>query len=125
MSRKNCCLCWELLLRNLLAFYHEKLELLPGCSKSVVGLVILLVILSTWMGHLFVINGCYLLAQLYNVHLSLAEMLSIIGILMLTSKGAAGVTGSALLYWPLRFTAIHKIPVEGLAFLLGVEQVYE
>jgi aerobic C4-dicarboxylate transport protein len=71
-----------------------KLEKL-GCKKSVVGLVVP-------TGYSFNLDGTsiYLsmsvifIAQLYGVHLSLSEILLIIGILMLTSKGAAGVTGS-------------------------------
>ena len=94
-----------------------------GCSKSVVGLVIP-------TGYSFNLDGTsiYLsmsvifLAQLYGVHLSIGEMLSIIGILMVTSKGAAGVTGSGFIVLASTLTAIHKIPVEGLAFLLGVDK---
>lgn len=94
-----------------------------GCSKSVVGLVVP-------TGYSFNLDGTsiYLsmsvifLAQLYNVHLSLAEMASIIGILMITSKGAAGVTGSGFIILASTLTAIHKIPIEGLAFLLGVDK---
>lgn len=99
-----------------------KLEHL-GCSKSVVGLVIP-------TGYSFNLDGTsiYLsmavifLAQLYNVHLSFWEILSIIVILMITSKGAAGVTGSGFIVLASTLTAIHKIPVEGLAFLLGVDK---
>ncbi|HEX9980102.1 MAG TPA: cation:dicarboxylase symporter family transporter [Flavobacterium sp.] len=94
-----------------------------GCSKPVVGLVIP-------TGYSFNLDGTsiYLsmsvifLAQLYDVHLSLFEILSIIGILMITSKGAAGVTGSGFIVLASTLTAIHKIPVEGLAFLLGVDK---
>lgn len=94
-----------------------------GCSKSVVGLVVP-------TGYSFNLDGTsiYLsmsvifLAQLYNVHLSLEEIISIIGILMLTSKGAAGVTGSGFIVLASTLTAIHRIPVEGLAFLLGVDK---
>jgi len=94
-----------------------------GCSKPVVGLVIP-------TGYSFNLDGTsiYLsmavifLAQLYDVHLSLFEMLTIIGILMVTSKGAAGVTGSGFIVLASTLTAIHKIPVEGLAFLLGVDK---
>ncbi|HEY6141936.1 MAG TPA: cation:dicarboxylase symporter family transporter, partial [Flavobacterium sp.] len=94
-----------------------------GCSKSVVGLVIP-------TGYSFNLDGTsiYLsmavifLAQLYNVDLSLLEILVIIGILMITSKGAAGVTGSGFIVLASTLTAIHKIPVEGLAFLLGVDK---
>jgi len=94
-----------------------------GCSKSVVGLVVP-------TGYSFNLDGTsiYLsmsiifLAQLYGVHLSWQEILSIIGILMITSKGAAGVTGSGFTVLASTLTAIHKIPVEGLAFLLGVDK---
>lgn len=94
-----------------------------GCSKSIVGLVIP-------TGYSFNLDGTsiYLsmsvifLAQLYGVHLSMGEILSIIGILMVTSKGAAGVTGSGFIILASTLTAIHKIPVEGLAFLLGVDK---
>ena len=94
-----------------------------GCSKSVVGLVIP-------TGYSFNLDGTsiYLsmaiifLAQLYGVHLSIGEMISITGLLMLTSKGAAGVTGSGLIILASTLTAIHKIPLEGLAFLLGVDK---
>jgi aerobic C4-dicarboxylate transport protein len=94
-----------------------------GCSKSVGALVIP-------TGYSFNLDGTsiYLsmsvifLAQLYNVHLSFYEILVIIGLLMITSKGAAGVTGSGFIVLASTLTAIHKIPVEGLAFLLGVDK---
>ncbi|NBL65493.1 cation:dicarboxylase symporter family transporter [Flavobacterium sp. NST-5] len=100
----------------------DKLEKL-GCSKSVVGLVVP-------TGYSFNLDGTsiYLsmsvifLAQLYDVHLSFAEILTVIGLLMITSKGAAGVTGSGFIVLASTLTAIHKIPVEGLAFLLGVDK---
>jgi len=100
----------------------QKLEKM-GCSKSVVGLVVP-------TGYSFNLDGTsiYLsmsiifLAQLYNVNLTLPEMLSILGILMITSKGAAGVTGSGFIILASTLAAIHKIPLEGLAFLLGVDK---
>lgn len=107
---------------SALPLIMKKLEWL-GCSKSVVGLVIP-------TGYSFNLDGTsiYLsmsvifLAQLYGVDLSIVEMLSIIGLLMITSKGAAGVTGSGFIILASTLTAIHKIPVEGLAFLLGVDK---
>ena len=48
--------------------------------------------------------------------------MTVIGILMITSKGAAGVTGSGFIVLASTLTALHKIPVEGLAFLLGVDK---
>lgn len=100
----------------------QKLEKM-GCSKPVVGLVIP-------AGYSFNLDGTsiYLsmaiifLAQLYNIHLTAAETMSIIGILLLTSKGAAGVTGSGFIILASTLTTIQKIPVEGLAFLLGVDK---
>ncbi len=100
----------------------DKLEKI-GCSKSVVGLVVP-------TGYSFNLDGTsiYLsmaiifLAQLYNVQLTLGEIFTIIGLLMITSKGAAGVTGSGFIVLASTLTAIHKIPLEGLAFLLGVDK---
>jgi aerobic C4-dicarboxylate transport protein len=100
----------------------EKLEKM-GCSKSVVGLVIP-------AGYSFNLDGTtiYLLmatlflAQVFNVHLSLSQDLTIIGILFITSKGAAGVTGSGFAVLVSTLTAIKVIPVEGLALLLGVDR---
>lgn len=100
----------------------EKLEKM-GCSKPVVGLVVP-------TGYSFNLDGTsiYLsmavifLAQLYNVHLTFGEIATIIGLLMITSKGAAGVTGSGFIVLASTLTAIHKIPLEGLAFLLGVDK---
>lgn len=100
----------------------EKLERM-GCSKSVVGLVVP-------AGYSFNLDGTtiYLsmavifLAQVFNVHLSLTQILTIIGILMVTSKGAAGVTGSGFIVLASTLTAIKVIPVEGLALLLGVDR---
>lgn len=100
----------------------EKLEKM-GCSKPVVGLVVP-------TGYSFNLDGTtiYLsmsvifLAQVYNVHLTLEQVLTIIGILMVTSKGAAGVTGSGFVVLASTLTAIRVIPVEGLALLLGVDR---
>jgi aerobic C4-dicarboxylate transport protein len=94
-----------------------------GCSKSVVGLVVP-------TGYSFNLDGTsiYLsmavifIAQLYNVPLSISEMVTIIFILMLTSKGAAGVTGSGFIVLASTLATLQKIPIEGLAFLLGIDK---
>jgi aerobic C4-dicarboxylate transport protein len=62
------------------------------------------------------------LAQVFNIPLSLGQQLTIIGILMLTSKGAAGVTGSGFIVLTSTLAAIKVIPVEGVAILLGVDR---
>ena len=100
----------------------NKLEKM-GCSKSVVGLVVP-------TGYSFNLDGTsiYLsmavifIAQLYNVQLSTAEIVTMILILMLTSKGAAGVTGSGFIVLASTLATLQKIPIEGLAFLLGVDK---
>jgi len=94
-----------------------------GCSKSVVGLVVP-------TGYSFNLDGTsiYLsmavifIAQLYNVPLSISEMVTIILILMLTSKGAAGVTGSGFIVLASTLATLQKVPIEGLAFLLGIDK---
>lgn len=100
----------------------EKLERM-GCAKPVVGLVVP-------AGYSFNLDGTtiYLslatlfLAQVFGVELSGSQILTIIGILMVTSKGAAGVTGSGFVVLASTLTAIRVIPVEGLALLLGVDR---
>ena len=100
----------------------EKLERM-GCSKSVVGLVVP-------AGYSFNLDGTtiYLsmavlfLAQVFNIDLTWAQILTIIGILMVTSKGAAGVTGSGFIVLASTLSAVKVIPMEGLALLLGVDR---
>jgi len=94
-----------------------------GCSKSVVGLVVP-------AGYSFNLDGTsiYLsmatlfLAQVYGIQLSWEQLLTIIGVLMVTSKGAAGVTGSGFVVLASTLTALQVIPLEGLALLLGVDR---
>jgi aerobic C4-dicarboxylate transport protein len=100
----------------------EKLERM-GCSKPVVGLVVP-------AGYSFNLDGTtiYLsmatifLAQAFAVELTWAQIGSIIGILFITSKGAAGVTGSGFIVLASTLSAVKVIPVEGLALLLGVDR---
>ena len=108
----------ESVLPNIMA----KLER-AGCEKSVVGLIIP-------AGYSFNLDGTsiYLslsvifLAQVFNVPLSLGQELSVIGILLITSKGAAGITGSGFLVLTSTLTALKVVPVEGLALLIGVDR---
>ena len=94
-----------------------------GCAKSVVGLVIP-------AGYSFNLDGTsiYLsmaaifVAQAFKVDLTLAQQLSVLGVLMLTSKGAAGVTGSGFIVLASTLAAMRVVPVEGVAILLGVDR---
>jgi aerobic C4-dicarboxylate transport protein len=100
----------------------EKLERM-GCSKSVVGLVVPAGYSFNLDGTTIYLSMCMIfLAQAFNVHLSTAQIFSIIGILMVTSKGAAGVTGSGFVVLASTITAIKVVPIEGLALLLGVDR---
>jgi aerobic C4-dicarboxylate transport protein len=105
----------------------EKLER-AGVSKPVVGLVVP-------AGYSFNLDGTtiYLsmatlfLAQVYGITLTTSQILTIIGILMVTSKGAAGVTGSGFVVLASTLQAVQVggqplIPLEGLALLLGVDR---
>ncbi|WP_431855381.1 dicarboxylate/amino acid:cation symporter [Azospirillum sp.] len=99
-----------------------KLENL-GCDKSVVGLVIP-------TGYSFNLDGTciYLtmaaifLAQATNTPLTLGQELGIIGVLLLTSKGAAGVTGSGFIVLAATLASVGTIPVASIALILGVDR---
>jgi len=94
-----------------------------GCEKEVVGLVIP-------TGYSFNLDGTtiYLsmsiifLAQVFGIDLSLGQQLTVIGILLLTSKGAAGVAGSGFIVLASTLAALKIIPLEGLALLIGVDR---
>jgi aerobic C4-dicarboxylate transport protein len=100
----------------------NKLEIL-GCSKSVVGLVIP-------TGYSFNLDGTsiYLtmaaifVAQATNTDLTLVQQLTILAILMLTSKGASGVTGSGFIVLAATLSVIPGIPVGGLALIFGIDR---
>jgi aerobic C4-dicarboxylate transport protein len=99
-----------------------KLEHL-GCAKTVVGLVVP-------TGYSFNLDGTSIymtmaaifVAQASGVHLSLAQELGVLGVLLLTSKGAAAVTGSGFVTLAATLAAFPTIPVAGLTLLLGVDR---
>jgi len=94
-----------------------------GCDKTVVGLLIPAGYSFNLDGTTIYLSMCIIfLAQVFNIDLSLTQQLTIIGILMITSKGAAGVTGSGFIVLASTLAAIKVIPVEGLALLLGVDR---
>lgn len=94
-----------------------------GCSKSVVGLVIP-------TGYSFNLDGTsiYLsmaaifIAQAYGIDLTIWQEITLLGVLMITSKGAAGVTGSGFITLAATLAAFPMVPVEGIALLLGVDR---
>ncbi|HWR08671.1 dicarboxylate/amino acid:cation symporter [Sporomusa sp.] len=100
----------------------EKLEKL-GCPKSIVGLVVP-------TGYSFNLDGTsiYLtmaaifVAQATNTDLTLMQELTILAVLLLTSKGASGVTGSGFIVLAATLSVIPGIPVAGLAIIFGIDR---
>lgn len=100
----------------------RKLEAL-GCSKSVVGLVVP-------SGYSFNLDGTniYLtmaalfVAQALNIELTLTQQLTMLGVAMLTSKGASGVTGAGFITLAATLAVVPTIPVAGLALILGIDR---
>ena len=94
-----------------------------GCSKSVVGLVVP-------SGYSFNLDGTniYLtmaalfVAQALNIDLTLGQELTLLGVAMLTSKGASGVTGAGFITLAATLAVVPSIPVAGLALILGIDR---
>jgi aerobic C4-dicarboxylate transport protein len=105
-------------LPNLMA----KLERL-GCSKALVGLVVP-------TGYTFNADGTSLymtlaalfVAQATNTHLTLLQQFTILGVALLTSKGASGVQGAAFIALVATMMVIPTIPVAGMAIILGIDR---
>ncbi|HEX6833307.1 MAG TPA: dicarboxylate/amino acid:cation symporter [Rudaea sp.] len=100
----------------------EKLERL-GCSKSVVGLVVP-------SGYSFNLDGTNIymtmaalfVAQALNIDLSLGQQLSLLGVAMLTSKGASGVTGAGFITLAATLAVVPSVPLAGMALILGIDR---
>jgi Na+/H+-dicarboxylate symporter len=100
----------------------RKLEKL-GCSKSVVGLVVP-------SGYSFNLDGTNLyltmaalfVAQALNIELTLTQQLTMLGVAMLTSKGASGVTGAGFIPLAATLAVVPTIPVADLALILGIDR---
>ena len=99
-----------------------KLENL-GVRKSTVGLVVP-------TGYSFNLDGTsiYLtmaavfIAQATNTPMTLTQQITLLGVLLLTSKGAAGVTGSGFIVLAATLSAVGDVPVAGLALILGIDR---
>jgi aerobic C4-dicarboxylate transport protein len=107
---------------SALPLLMRKMERL-GCPESVVGLLVP-------MGYSFNLDGTsiYLtlatlfIAQATNTHVTLGQELEILAVLLLTSKGAAAVTGGGFITLAATLSAVGNIPVAGLALLLGIDR---
>lgn len=100
----------------------DKMEKL-GCKKSVVGLVIP-------TGYSFNLDGTsiYLtmaavfIAQATNTHMDIVHQVTLLVVLLLSSKGAAGVTGSGFIVLAATISAVGHLPLAGLALILGIDR---
>ncbi|MDO8794182.1 MAG: dicarboxylate/amino acid:cation symporter [Vicinamibacterales bacterium] len=94
-----------------------------GCSKRVVGLVVPTGYSMNLDGTtVYMAMAAVFIAQATNTPMPLGKQLGLMAVLMLTSKGAAGVTGSGFVTLAATLSAIPSIPVAGLALLVGVDR---
>jgi aerobic C4-dicarboxylate transport protein len=107
---------------TVLPHLMQKMEHL-GASKSVVGLVVP-------TGYSFNLDGTNIymtlatlfLAQATNTHLTFAQLLGILAVAMITSKGASGVTGAGFVTLAATLSIIPDIPVQSIAIILGIDK---
>lgn len=100
-----------------------KLEKL-GCSEGIVGMVIPAGYTFNAGGTaIYLSMGALFIAQATNTALSLREQVVILVVLMLTSKGSAGVAGAGFVTLAATLASLHTVPVAGLVLLLGVERI--
>jgi aerobic C4-dicarboxylate transport protein len=94
-----------------------------GCSKSVVGLVVPSGLAFNPDGQcIYYTMAAIFVAQATNTPLTLTDQLVVLGVLMVTSKGSAGVTGSGFITLAATLASLGKIPVSGMVLLLGVDR---
>jgi len=100
----------------------EKMER-AGCAKSVVGLVIPTGYSFNLDGtNIYMTMAALFIAQATNTHLSLGDELLLLAVAMLSSKGAAGVTGSGFITLAATLSVVPTVPVAGMALILGVDR---
>jgi aerobic C4-dicarboxylate transport protein len=100
----------------------EKLEA-AGCKRSVVGLVVP-------TGYSFNLDGTNIymtlaalfIAQATNTHLTLEQQILLLSVAMLSSKGAAGVTGAGFITLAATLSVVPSVPIAGMAIILGVDR---
>jgi aerobic C4-dicarboxylate transport protein len=94
-----------------------------GCAKPVVGLVIPTCYSFNLDGtSIYMSMAAIFIAQATNTPLTISQQLGILAVLLLTSKGAAGVTGSGFITLAATLSSIPALPVAGLALLIGIDR---
>ena len=100
----------------------EKMERL-GCSKSLVGLVVPTgYTFNTDGTSIYMTLAALFVAQATNTHLGLLQQVTLLGVAILTSKGASGVQGAAFIALVGTLMVIPGIPVAGMALILGIDR---
>ena len=100
----------------------QRLEEL-GCARPVVGIVLQAGYSFNLVGtSIYLTMGAIFVAQATNTPLTLGQQLLLLAVLLLTSKGAAGVTGSGFITLAATLAAVSHIPIAGLALLIGVDR---
>ncbi|ACB93839.1 dicarboxylate/amino acid:cation symporter [Beijerinckia indica] len=100
----------------------EKMEY-AGCSKSVVGLVIPLGYSFNLDGtNIYMTLAALFIAQATGIHLSLWDQLLLLLVAMLSSKGAAGITGAGFITLAATLSVVPAVPVAGMALILGIDR---
>jgi aerobic C4-dicarboxylate transport protein len=99
-----------------------KLERL-GCAKPVVGLVVPTGYSFNLDGtNIYMTMAALFVAQATNTELTLWQELTILGVAMLTSKGASGITGAGFITLAATLAVVPTIPVAGMALILGIDR---
>ncbi|HWF66008.1 MAG TPA: C4-dicarboxylate transporter DctA [Acidobacteriaceae bacterium] len=95
-----------------------------GCAEPVVGMVMPAGYTFNADGTaIYLSMGALFIAQATNTHLSLREQIVTLLVLLITSKGSAGVAGAGFITLAATLASMHRIPVAGLVLLLGVERL--
>ena len=99
-----------------------KLEQL-GCRQSVVGLVVPTgYSFNTDGSAIYQAMGVLFIAQAMNIHLTTQQMITLFGVMLIMSKGVAGVSGSTFVTLAATLATVQTVPVAGMALLLGIER---
>jgi aerobic C4-dicarboxylate transport protein len=99
-----------------------KLEQL-GCRQSVVGLVVPTgYSFNTDGSAIYQAMGVLFIAQAMNIHLTAQQMITLFGVMLIMSKGVAGVSGSTFVTLAATLATVQTVPVAGMALLLGIER---
>jgi aerobic C4-dicarboxylate transport protein len=94
-----------------------------GCAKSVVGLVVPTGYSFNLDGtNIYMTMAALFVAQATNTDLTLMQELTILGVAMLTSKGASGITGAGFITLAATMAVVPTIPVAGMALILGIDR---